>query len=560
MQYYGPWEWNPVRGEFELCGDKERNGSGEISAVEAFRHSTIFLLGTTGFLGKVLLATLLDRFPELMRLVLLVRRKKAVSGEQRFYSEILPSPPLRPTVAKLGEEHIRQRVRILEGDLSERFCGLGEPHLAELKGKVDVVVNAAGLVEFDPPLNESLLTNVYGIQNLIELVQHLGAKLVHISTCYVAGKKSGRIPENTPIVGYYPERKSPHDRRFQVTQELAWCEKFICETLGEESPGRKSPSAQSENPPQDSPGEQRPPRLVREELRQGGTARAQSWGWINTYTYTKSMGEQLIASTPGLPYCLVRPAIVESAMRFPFPGWNEGLTTSAPLVLMGGEGVKSWPVRRDGPLEIIPVDLVATGILIAIAATLCGKNKPVYHLATANDNPVMSPRLVAFLGMNARYKHKHKKTGNRLANLWKTYVETQVVSFEQLQVRRARLHRGLDLYHAALNFLRLILGHRIVAPYLRSLRATRRQIRRQEQTLDQFLPFMIHNSFVFETGNIRESFNRLTEEDRQRLCWDPENIDWADYWVNIHTKGIEKWIRPVFVKPGSPPDVASFHS
>jgi hypothetical protein len=40
--------------------------------------------------------------------------------------------------------------------------------------------------------------------------------------------------------------------------------------------------------------------------------------------------------------------------------------------------------------------------------------------------------------------------------------------------------------------------------------------------------------------------NMLTTEDRKRLAWDPESIDWADYWVNIHTKGIERWIRPVF--------------
>ena len=52
--------------------------------------------------------------------------------------------------------------------------------------------------------------------------------------------------------------------------------------------------------------------------------------------------------------------------------------------------------------------------------------------------------------------------------------------------------------------------------------------------------------------------NQLTPEDRQRLRWDPENIDWADYWVNIHTKGIEKWIRPVFVKPGKPAETVPF--
>jgi hypothetical protein len=100
--------------------------------------------------------------------------------------------------------------------------------------------------------------------------------------------------------------------------------------------------------------------------------------------------------------------------------------------------------------------------------------------------------------------------------------------------------------HAALTLAKTLLGARKVDPYLKSLRDTRRQIRAQEITLDKFLPFMFHNSFIFETRNIREAARMLTNEDLKRLKWDPETIDWADYWVNIHTKGIEKWIRPVF--------------
>jgi long-chain acyl-CoA synthetase len=260
------------------------------------------------------------------------------------------------------------------------------------------------------------------------------------------------------------------------------------------------------------------------------------------------MGEQLIAATPGLRYAIVRPAIVESSMEFPFPGWNEGMTTSAPLVLMGGEGVKAWPVRKDGPLEIIPVDLIAAGILVVTAARLADRSRPVYHLATASENPVMLPRLVGFLGTNARYKHKHKKDGNRLANMWKAYIETEVVSVGKLDASRKRVRWGLDFLQAAFSFLKVILGARIMNPYLKSLRITRRQIRQQEQTLDKFLPFMIHNSFIFETGNIRQAYGMLTREDHQRLAWKPEEIDWADYWVNVHTKGIEKWIRPMFAR------------
>jgi long-chain acyl-CoA synthetase len=525
------WRWNAVRGEYESGEAPVLRGTGEISAIDAFSNKTIFLLGGTGFLGKVVLAMVLDRFPELKHLVVQVRRKKNLSGEQRFFSEILQSPPLRPIVARVGESVIRGKVQVVEGDLDQPLCGISADQIERLKRNVDIVVNLAGVVDFDPPINESVEPNVYGTKHLIELVQTLDAKLVHVSTAYVAGKKNGRISEDTPIAGYFPYREEGSGETFSVAEELSWYDWFVKETR----------ESRAENP-----------RPVRERLREGGVKRAEKWGWTNTYTYTKSMGEQLIADTKGLAYAIVRPAIVESSLQFPFPGWNEGFTTSAPLVLMGGEGVKGWPVRKDGPLEIIPVDIVASGILIITAAVLCGKNKQVYHLASADQNPIMFPRLVAFLGMNARYKHKRKKGGNRFANIWKAYVETKIVTVQSLQARRARLHRGLDVIHAVLTLGKTLLGAERVGPYLKSLRDTRRQIRAQEVTLDKFLPFMFHNSFIFVTRNIRETARMLTNEDLKRVRWDPESIDWADYWVNIHTKGIEKWIRPVFTKkPGS---------
>ena len=526
MKSLSPWRWNAVRGEYDSGPPPVLQGTSEISAVEAFRNCTMLLMGGTGFVGKVFLAMILERFPELRHLVVQVRRKKNVSGEQRFFSDIVTSPPVKPTVDRLGGiDALRNKITVLEGDLDEPLCGISADRIDQLKGRIDIVVNLAGVVDFDPPVNESFETNVYGTQHLIALVQLLGTKLLHVSTCYVAGKRNGRIPEDIEIGGYFPRRDTSPDEHFSVEKELEWYEQFVRET-------RESRESS--------------PRPVRERLREGGMNRADFWGWTNTYTYTKSIGEQLIARTAGLQYSIVRPAIVESSMEFPFPGWNEGFTTSAPLVLMGGEGVKGWPVRKDGPLEVIPVDLVAQGILIVAAAMLSGKNRRVYHLASADENPIMLPRLVSFLGMNSRYKHKHKKEGNRLANAWKAYVETQVITVESLQARRLRLHRGLDIIHAALTLGKTLFGARKVDPYLKSLRDTRRQIRAQEITLDKFLPFMFHNSFIFETRNIRETAAMLANEDLNRVRWNPESIDWADYWVNIHTKGIEKWIRPMF--------------
>src|SRR5215467_9138411 len=94
------WRWNAVRGEYEAGDLPPLVGTGEISAIDAFSNKTMLLLGGTGFLGKVLLAMVLDRFPELKHIIVQVRRRKNVSGEQRFYSDILQSAPLRPIVAR----------------------------------------------------------------------------------------------------------------------------------------------------------------------------------------------------------------------------------------------------------------------------------------------------------------------------------------------------------------------------------------------------------------------------------------------------------------------------
>src|SRR5690606_28985055 len=61
---------------------------------------------------------------------------------------------------------------------------------------------------------------------------------------------------------------------------------------------------------------------VHERLTAIGMERAEHWGWTNTYTYTKSLGEQIILGDESVRATVVRPAIVESSLRYPFAGWN----------------------------------------------------------------------------------------------------------------------------------------------------------------------------------------------------------------------------------------------
>ena len=83
---------------------------------------------------------------------------------------------------------------------------------------------------------------------------------------------------------------------------------------------------------------------VAERLTELGMERAQHWGWPNTYTYTKSLGDQVCAArraTCARASCGRRSS--RSALRYPFAGWNEGFTTSAPLAFLAIKGHRTYP-------------------------------------------------------------------------------------------------------------------------------------------------------------------------------------------------------------------------
>ncbi len=55
------------------------------------RPGSLVVVGGTGFLGKVWLAFVLGRYPDLEQLYLMVRPKRGRSAEQRFSDEVLTS-------------------------------------------------------------------------------------------------------------------------------------------------------------------------------------------------------------------------------------------------------------------------------------------------------------------------------------------------------------------------------------------------------------------------------------------------------------------------------------
>ena len=483
-----------------------------------FRDNEILLTGANGFLGKVVLAMILDRFPQVERVHVLVRARPGVSSRERFTKEVLDSPPLRPLLERLGRDNVARRVNVLSGDASKPLAGLDPQQLRELAGPVSLVLNCAGLVEFFPPVDLSLAANVASVERLVELCGSLNARLLHISTCYVAGEADGLVEETEPVGGFYPRRSGPDDPRFSAQHELAACRQAAV-SVGEGLEGAQRAEA----------------------LTELGRVRSARWGWVNTYTYAKSLAEQLLAAQRDVPYAIVRPAIVESSLRYPFPGWIEGGRTAAPLALMALGGLLDWPARRDLSLEIVPVDLVAAATLVVAGELLMGRARQIYHLASSDVNPYPLEDLIRLLVAEAG------KNGQR-PSVWPVWLDP-FPRLRFLDAAQAERRRRIQLGRIARG--RKILERLGQQAWTQRLRVLELQVGFHEETFRQYMPFILDNRYVFETRNIQDTYRLLSADDRDRLPWDPEAIDWPTYWRDCQIPGIRKWVQPEAVRQWS---------
>jgi len=240
---------------------------------------------------------------------------------------------------------------------------------------------------------------------------------LQVSTCFVAGNREGRILEEA--LPNYTANGLPLD----VDAEQALLKQLVIDThesvMGERAIAElraeitKSVAEKGHDPN----NHQLIERIMRREekarltegLVEAGKARAKHYGFPNVYTFTKSLAESaLLARFPKLDKSFFRPAIVESAVSFPMPGWNEGLNTSGPLVYFTGTWFRHLPARKDKPLDVVPVDYCCAGIMAVAAALVSGCAKPAYQCATSDRHPLTVGRGLELTSLaHRRYYRAH---------------------------------------------------------------------------------------------------------------------------------------------------------
>ena len=164
------------------------------------------------------------------RVYVTVRARSQEESETRFWKNVISAEPFDPVRERYGaafEDFIRDKVAIVGGDVADDNLGFTEEEAERIAKDVDVIINSAGNVTFNPTLESALRTNVVGTQNVIAFAKRMKRPaLVHISTCFVAGNRSGPVWENDQVVGYFPRKNELKGVEFSVQQEIADCAKM----------------------------------------------------------------------------------------------------------------------------------------------------------------------------------------------------------------------------------------------------------------------------------------------------------------------------------------------
>jgi long-chain acyl-CoA synthetase len=548
-------------------------GEGPFDIAAHLEGTRLVVVGATGFLGKVWLSMLLRFYPGIGKIFLVVRSKKGLDSEARFWAEVASSTPFDPLREhRRGdyEAFLREKIVPIDADVARPLCGLDEGFLRELSGTIDALVNVAGVVDFNPPLDDALLANAFGVRNLVDLARALGdVPVLHTSTGYVAGYRKGQIDEIDPREIPFPKMGELEAVHWSPEREIDECLDLVAQAQHRTNDAfrqsyfldqaRKNLTDRGEpvrgSALDDELAKVRR-RFTRERLIEAGVERATYWGWTNIYTYTKSIGEQILASS-GLPFTLVRPTVIESSMSYPEPGWNEGINTMAPLTYLLMKHHIQVPSSDTTHLDIIPVDMVSGGMIAALAALIAGRHRPVYHLGSSDLNPISMHRIVELCGLYKRRYYLKTGKGNPFLNLVAAHVEPIPISvadfYRQGAPAVSSAARGLSglLRKAAVGPLAGLLK-----PVAKGLSSYADIAHRNGEIWELYIPFMAKTDYHFVSANMRELLAAATESDRASIGWLPEKIDWRHYMHEVHIPGLERWIWPQiddkFTRPKKP--------
>ncbi|MCH7808302.1 MAG: AMP-binding protein [Planctomycetes bacterium] len=428
--------------------------------------------------------------------------------------EVLRSKAYDRLRASLGDGFERlcaDKIHVVGGDLTMERLGIDAKTYDELTKQITLVVNSAATVTFDEQLDLAIELNARGPGRLLQFARDCGnVPMMQVSTCYVCGDRSGVVAEEFGV----PDRARDKFPRCPDTGAFD-LDGLVDSMVRETAAIKERLGAGTE--------------ACRRALIETGMQRARLYGWNDTYTFTKWLGEQFLVRDHGdVPVVIFRPAIIESSYEEPMPGWIDGLRMADPVLVAYGRGkLKEFPGLPDVAMDMIPVDFVSN----AMIATLPSKDSPVdhvpvYHCASSGRRPCHLRDLRKSLQEAFRRRPMYDDDGKPIVPR-----RLKLVEKDRFIARWRGRQRRLTWLRAVLKALG-ITGRRY-----RKLASMSRQIEQVIYFAKIYSPYT-HLDCRFGDDALQAVARRLHPDDRKAYPFDVEVIDWDDYIVNRHIPGL----------------------
>jgi alcohol-forming fatty acyl-CoA reductase len=497
------------------------------------------ITGVTGFVGQALMARLLDDVPD-ARLLVLARPGTNSSATDRITELLRTATAFQALRDRGGLEAGLERVEVVTADLDDDAPLTVPP--------MDVLIHVAGSVSFDSRIDDAFRTHTTGVDRLYAAARAAGCEhLVHVSTAYVAARRPGPVPEE-PCRGDLEWRTEADaadrlaDRTDLVSRNPRMLARLLAEARrkvgnhGDQELARVAESARTD--------------WVDEQLVDAGRQRARILGFADTYTLTKAMGEQVAVERFGAHHLtVVRPTIIESSLRHPYPGWLEGFKVADPIIIGLGRGdIPEFPGFPDSVVDLVPVDLVAN-TLVAAAAHPPPRAEPTYVTSgTGASNPVTLHRLYEIV---RDHFDRHPLPGHAGRGVPLPTWRFPGIDGLERQLRFATRVSGLAV--------RAIERSPVTTAPVRRLGRDLSRSERRLRTLERFQQLYgiyAQTETVFLDDHARALHERLEPDEIDTFGFDPTVIDWEHYLAEVHVPTVSAFFRfptaPRSSTPGPP--------
>ncbi|CAN1263473.1 Alcohol-forming fatty acyl-CoA reductase [Linum perenne] len=399
-------------------------------------------------------------------------------------------------------QFITEKVVTIVGDISREDLGIENVHLKQqILTETEFFLHSAATTAFDERYDVALGTNTLGVGNVLSFSKK----------SYVNPDKEGILLEK-PYLGKLDQIEQLINHECNLVKQ-------------------RLHALQSKKLPEND---------IASAMKDLGLERARHYGWPNTYTFTKAMGEMIVLNSKGdIPLVIMRPTIITSTLKHPFPGWIEGARTIDAFIVNYAKGrVKILVYGPQVILDLIPADMVVNAIIVAMGmavAVVANKNLDlIYHLGSSRNNPI---KVSDVHRIGVTFFKNNPWTDRRNGKVVRPKKITTFSSISSFRIYTA-IHFQLPL--KVLGMWNAMLCNKYQVRYMDS----RRKFKLGMRLIEYYAHYLLCKA-VFDDTNLKKLVKWTSEngdDEREQLNLDTGSIDWEDYLMNAHIPGLLKFV------------------